>query len=39
VDAEAAGAAKVPFVAYRNATLPAPYHIESLKELESLLEV
>jgi HAD superfamily hydrolase (TIGR01509 family) len=39
VDAEAAGSAGVPFVAYRNAELPAPYHIESLKELESLLEV
>ncbi|MGD9172603.1 MAG: HAD-IA family hydrolase [Desulfobacterales bacterium] len=39
VDAEAAAAARVPFVAYRNAALQAPYHIESLKELESLLEV
>ncbi|MGD8724863.1 MAG: HAD family hydrolase [Desulfobacterales bacterium] len=39
VDAEAAQAANVPFVAYRNEALPAPYHIESLKELESLLEV
>jgi phosphoglycolate phosphatase-like HAD superfamily hydrolase len=39
VDAEAALAAKVPFVAYRNADLPGPYHIGSLKELESILEV
>jgi HAD superfamily hydrolase (TIGR01549 family) len=39
VDAEAAVAAKVTFVAYRNTALQAPYHIESLKELESLLEV
>ena len=39
VDAEAAVAARVPFVAYRNTALRAPYHIESLKELESLLEV
>ena len=39
VDAEAAGAARVPFVAYRNTGLPAPYHIQSLKELERILEV
>ena len=39
VDAEAAAAAQIPFVAYRNKTLPAPYHIETLKELEALLEV
>lgn len=39
VDAEAAVAAKVPFVAYRNEDLPAPYHIGNLKELEKLLEV
>ena len=39
VDAEAAQAANVPFVAYRNEALPAPYYIESLKELERLLEV
>ena len=39
VDAEAAEAAGMPFVAYRNAGLPTPYHIQSLNELESLLEV
>jgi HAD superfamily hydrolase (TIGR01549 family) len=39
VDAEAAEAAKVPFVAYRNEDLPTPYHIGNLEELEKLLEV
>ena len=39
VDAEAALAAKIPFVAYRNETLATLYHIENLKELEELLEV
>jgi HAD superfamily hydrolase (TIGR01509 family) len=39
VDAQAAAAAKIPFVAYRNEKLPAPYHIENLKDLEELLEV
>jgi HAD superfamily hydrolase (TIGR01509 family) len=39
VDAEAAAAAKVPFVAYRNGDLPTPHHIQNLKELEKLLEV
>ncbi len=39
VDAEAAGAAEIPFVAYRNKTLPTPYHIANLKELQGLLEV
>ena len=39
VDAEAAGAAKIPFVAYRNENLTTPYHISSLKELEIILEV
>lgn len=39
VDAEAAGAAKIPFVAYRNGSLRTPYHIENLKELERFLEV
>jgi HAD superfamily hydrolase (TIGR01509 family) len=39
VDAEAAVAAGIPFVAYRNETLPAQYHIENLKDLEELLEV
>jgi HAD superfamily hydrolase (TIGR01509 family) len=39
VDAEAAGAAKIPFVAYRNEGLPSAYHIRKLKELEKLLEV
>jgi phosphoglycolate phosphatase len=39
VDAEAAVAAQIPFVAYRNEALPARYHIEALKDLEPLLEV
>jgi HAD superfamily hydrolase (TIGR01509 family) len=39
VDAEAAAAAQIPFVAYRNKKLPAPFHIENLKDLEALLEV
>ena len=39
VDAEAAVAAEIPFVAYRNETLPAQYHIGNLKDLEKLLEV
>ncbi len=39
VDAEAAIAAQIPFVAYRNAKLSTPYHIKNLKDLEELLEV
>jgi HAD superfamily hydrolase (TIGR01549 family) len=39
VDAEAARAAKIPFVAFRNETLSTEYHIGSLKELEEILEV
>jgi HAD superfamily hydrolase (TIGR01509 family) len=39
VDAEAARAAEIPFVAFRNETLPTEYHIVSLKELEEILEV
>jgi HAD superfamily hydrolase (TIGR01509 family) len=39
VDAEAARAAKMPFIAFRNETLPTEYHIGSLKELEEILEV
>jgi HAD superfamily hydrolase (TIGR01509 family) len=39
VDAEAAAAAEIPFVAYRNEKLPTLYHIENLKDLEELLEV
>ena len=39
VDAEAALAAKIPFVAYRNRTLATPYHIENLKDLEKVVEV
>ncbi|MCK4985217.1 MAG: HAD-IA family hydrolase [Desulfobacterales bacterium] len=39
VDAEAARAAEIPFVAFRNETLPTEYHIGSLKELEEILEV
>jgi HAD superfamily hydrolase (TIGR01509 family) len=39
VDAEAALAAKIPFVAYRNQTLATSYHIENLKDLEEVVEV
>ena len=39
VDAQAAGAADMPFVAFRNADLSAHYHIQSLNELEDILEV
>ena len=39
VDVEAARAAEIPFVAFRNETLPTEYHIGSLKELEEILEV
>ena len=39
VDAEAACAAKIPFVAFRNETLPTEYHIGNLKALEEILEV
>ena len=39
VDAEAAQAAKIPFVAFRNRMLPTEYHIENLKQLEEILEV
>ena len=39
VDADAAASAEIPFVAYRNKTLLTQYHIESLKDLEELLEV
>jgi phosphoglycolate phosphatase len=39
VDAEAARRAKIPFVAFRNETLPTQYHIGNLRELEEILEV
>ena len=39
VDVEAANAANIPFVAYRNKTLQTPYHITTLKELQGFLEV
>ena len=39
VDAQAAGAAAVPFVAFRNNMLNAQYHIQSLDELDDILEV
>jgi HAD superfamily hydrolase (TIGR01509 family) len=38
VDASTARAAAVPFVAYRNPSLPAAHHIERLKDLRPLLE-
>lgn len=37
LDAQAAQAAAVPFIAYRNANLPAVAHIESLHQVEALL--
>lgn len=39
VDELAARAAKIPLVAYRNRELAAEYHIDSLGELEELLEI
>ncbi len=39
VDAQAADAAAVPFVAFRNNMLNAQYHIQSLDELDDILEV
>ena len=39
VDAQAAGAAGIPFVAFRNEALVTPHHIVNLKELQGLLEV
>ena len=39
VDAEAAQAAKIQFVAFRNKALSTKYHIENLKQLEEILEV
>ena len=39
VDAEAARAAKIPFVAFCNKALSTEYHIENLKQLEEILEV
>lgn len=39
VDELAARAAKMPLVAYRNRELAAEYHIDSLGELEELLEI
>jgi HAD superfamily hydrolase (TIGR01549 family) len=39
VDAQAAKAADVPFVAFCNVDLSAHYHIQSLNELDDILEV
>ena len=39
VDELAARAAKIPLVAYRNRELDAEYHINSLGELEELLNI
>ena len=39
VDEQAARAAGIPLVAYRNRELSSDYHIDSLKELEELLDV
>lgn len=38
VDASTARAAEVPFVAYRNLSLPAAHHIDRLQDLRPLLE-
>jgi phosphoglycolate phosphatase-like HAD superfamily hydrolase len=38
VDANTARAAAVPFVAYRNLSLPADHHIDGLEDLKSILE-
>jgi HAD superfamily hydrolase (TIGR01509 family) len=38
VDERTARAARVPFVAYRNPSLPADHHIQSLKDLRTVLE-
>jgi phosphoglycolate phosphatase len=37
LDAQSAQAAEVPFIAFRNASLPARVHIQSLQQLEALL--
>ena len=39
VDEMAARAAAIPLVAYRNRTLSSDYHIETLKELEEMLDL
>jgi HAD superfamily hydrolase (TIGR01509 family) len=39
VDEQAAMAAQIPLVAFRNRELTAPYHIDSLAELEELLVI
>jgi HAD superfamily hydrolase (TIGR01549 family) len=39
VDEQAARAAAIPLVAFRNRELSADYHIDSLKELEELLDL
>jgi phosphoglycolate phosphatase len=37
LDAQSAQSAQVPFIAFRNASLPARLHIQSLKQIEGLL--
>lgn len=37
LDAQSAEAAQVPFIAFRNASLPARVHIQSLQQIEALL--
>jgi phosphoglycolate phosphatase len=39
LDAQSAQAAQVPFVAFRNTSLPARFHIRSLRQVEELLEL
>ena len=39
IDAKTAQNAQVPFVAYKNASLPAQYHIESLTQILKILEI
>jgi phosphoglycolate phosphatase len=39
LDAQSAQAAHVPFIAYRNASLPARMHIQSLQQIEGILGI
>jgi phosphoglycolate phosphatase len=39
LDAQSARSAHVPFIAYRNAALPARRHIQSLRQINDILEL
>jgi len=39
LDAQAAQAAEVPFIAFRNASLPARFHVDSLRQVEEILRL